>query len=111
MNEDQLDLVFHALASQPRRAILDTVIAHPGCNLNFVVDRFPYSRIGTMKHIDVLEAANLLISQRQGRERQLWFNAVPIQQIHERWTDEYSRHFAAQLTRLKRKIETTGGKK
>ncbi len=108
MNEDQLDLVFHAMASQPRRAIIDVVRASPGCNINFVTARFDYSRIGVMKHISVLEAANLLISQREGRERLLYFNAVPLQQIHERWSDEFSRYFSSQLINLKRKIEGKG---
>lgn len=111
MNQDQLDLVFHAMASQPRRAIVDVVRASPGCNLNFVVEQFDYSRIGVMKHIDVLEAANLIVSRREGRERLLYFNVVPLQEIHERWSDEYSRHFAGQLTNLKRKVEQRGGKK
>lgn len=111
MNQDQLDLVFHAMASQPRRAIVDVVRANPGCNLNFVVEHFSYSRIGVMKHIDVLEAANLLVSRREGRERLLYFNVVPLQQIHERWSDEFSRHFASQLTKLKQRVEQTGGEK
>jgi len=110
MNQDQLDLVFHAMASQPRRAIVDVVRENPGCNLNFVAEHFAYSRIGVMKHIDVLDAANLIISQREGRERLLYFNVVPLQQIHERWSDEYSRHFASQLTKLKCSIESSGEK-
>ncbi len=105
MNEDELDLLFHALASQPRRAILEVVRRQPGCNLNFVTAHFSFSRIGIMKHIDVLEAAGLIISQRSGRERTLFFNAVPLQQVHENWTDQYSRFWAARLTNLKRSVE------
>jgi DNA-binding transcriptional ArsR family regulator len=110
MDDDQQDLLFHALASQVRRAILDVVRQHPGCTLGFVAEQFEYSRIGVMKHIDVLEAAGLLVSLREGRERQLHFNAVPIQQVHERWTDTYGRHFSRELTNLKRRVETTGEK-
>ena len=105
MNEDELDLLFHAMASQPRRAILDLVRANPGCNLNFVVGHFDFSRIGVMKHLDVLVAANLLVSQKTGRERSLYFNPVPLQQVHEHWTDHYSRNFAGRLTALKRAVE------
>lgn len=105
MNEDELDLLFHAMASQPRRAILEVVRGNPGCNLNFVAKHFEFSRIGVMKHVDVLESANLVVSQRSGRERALHFNPVPLQQIHEDWTDQYSRHFAARLTNLKRIVE------
>ena len=46
MNEDELDLLFHAMASQPRRAILEVVRNQPGCNLNFVTGHFSFSRIG-----------------------------------------------------------------
>lgn len=105
MNEDALDLLFHAMASQPRRAILEVVRKQPGCNLNFVAEHFAFSRIGVMKHIDVLESAGLIISQRNGRERALYFNAVPLQQVHEEWTDQYSRFWAGRLTSLKRSVE------
>lgn len=110
MDDDQLDLVFHALASQPRREILAVIRANPGCNLNAVAEQFEMSRIGIMKHLTALEAANLIVSEKVGRERQMYFNAVPIQQIHEMWSDEFSRHFAASLTKLKRAIEQPGGK-
>ena len=105
MNEDELDLLFHAMASQPRRAILDVVRNNPACNMNFVAAHFEFSRIGVMKHIDVLESANLIISERSGRERALYFNPMPLQEVHEEWTDQYSRHFAARLTNLKRIVE------
>jgi DNA-binding transcriptional ArsR family regulator len=105
MNEDELDLLFHAMASQPRRAILDVVRKHPGRNLNFVAEHFSFSRIGVMKHVDVLEAAGLIVSERSGRERTLHFNAVPLQQVHEEWTDQYSRFWAGRLTDLKRIVE------
>lgn len=107
MNEDQLDIMFHALASQPRRDILAMVRAHSGCNVHFISAQFAMSRIGVMKHLAVLEAANLLISEKSGRERQFYFNLTPIQWVHDHWSDEYSAHFAGMLTRLKRNVENT----
>lgn len=41
-----------------------------------------------MKHLATLESAGLVISERSGRERLLWFDPTPIQWIHERWTTE-----------------------
>ena len=105
MNDDELDLLFHAMASQPRRAILEVIRAKPGCNVNHVTGHFAFSRIGIMKHLYVLEAANLIVSQKNGRDRELFFNPVPLQQVHEHWTDHYSRHFAGRLTELKRVVE------
>jgi DNA-binding transcriptional ArsR family regulator len=99
----QLDAVFFALASAPRRRILDVLKLEPGCNLNRVCEFFErdIGRFAVMKHLATLEGAGLVISERAGRERQLWFNPTPIQWIHERWTTEYSAYWAAQLTRLK----------
>ena len=59
--------------------------------------------LGVMSGQDVatLEAAGLVIAERSGRERLLWFDPTPIQWIHERWTSEYSAYWAARLTRLK----------
>jgi hypothetical protein len=58
-----------------------------------------------MKHLNTLEAAGLVIAERSGRERLLWFNPTPIQWIHERWTTEFSAYWAARLTRLRYSAE------
>lgn len=105
LNEDDQDALFHALASQPRRRMLDIMRQHPGCAVGEVAKQFDVSRIAVMKHLAVLEDANLIVSKREGRRRRLWLNAVPIQQIHERWTDEYSAYWAGRLTGLKNRLE------
>lgn len=105
LDEDALDLLFQALASQPRRLILETVRGQPGCNVQRVAAGLPLSRIAVLKHLAVLEAAQLVISRKQGRERCLWFNAVPIQMIHEMWTDQYQRYWSGTLLDLKRQVE------
>jgi DNA-binding transcriptional ArsR family regulator len=58
-----------------------------------------------MKHLRVLEDAGLVISKREGRSRRLYFNAVPIQMIYDRWTTEYSSLWARRLTDLKYRVE------
>ena len=105
MMPEYMDQLFHALASSVRRRILDIVKDQPGCNVVQVCRHFDVSRIAVMKHIRVLEDANLLTSEKQGRTRQLYFNAVPIQLIHERWTTEYSALWASRLTEFKRSVE------
>ncbi len=105
MDEDALDLLFSALASQPRRAILDEIRRAPGSNVNAIAASAPMSRIAVMKHLGVLEAANLVISKKLGRERLLWFNPVPLQHVHELWTDQYQRYFSSTLLDLKRRVE------
>jgi predicted transcriptional regulator len=109
MKPEPQDKIFQALASAPRRAMLDIVRAKPGCSVMHVCKYFDVSRIAVMKHLTVLEQAGLLISEKQGRTRRLHFNAAPIQMIYERWTTEYSALWAGQLTEFKRQVE--GGMK
>jgi DNA-binding transcriptional ArsR family regulator len=96
-----MDAVFAALAHETRRRILDVLKARPGAGVGEIASEFDVSRIAIMKHLAVLEAANLIVSEKDGRTRRLWFNAAPIQMIHERWTTEYSAYWAGELTRLK----------
>ena len=102
----QTDLVFQTLASQPRRQIMDLVKQMPGCCVNDICEHFQMSRIGVMKHIQILVAARLLISRKRGRTREFFFNAVPIQMIYDRWTDEYSAFWVTQAVDLKYKVES-----
>ncbi|MES2957350.1 MAG: helix-turn-helix transcriptional regulator [Pseudomonadota bacterium] len=106
-DSDALDAVFFGLASEPRRRILDVLKQAPGCNVNRVCEAFDgeLSRFAVMKHLATLEAAGLVISERRGRDKLLWFNPTPIQWIHERWTSEFSAYWAARLTRLKYSAE------
>lgn len=103
---DEMDAVFGALASEPRRRILDVLKREPGANLNRVCEYFDeMGRIAVAKHVDVLEAANLVLSERVGRERRLYFNPVPIHMIHDRWTTEFSDYWGGHLARLKYRLE------
>jgi predicted transcriptional regulator len=110
MKSDAMDVVFRALGSESRRRILDIVKDGPGCSVNHVAGFFDESRINVMKHLRVLEEAGLVHSEKQGRTRKLYFNCVPIQMIHERWTTEYSAMWAGQLTRVKYRVESKKGK-
>jgi DNA-binding transcriptional ArsR family regulator len=107
MKPDVLDATFFALSSDLRRRVLDLLKREPGCNVNRVAAFFAaeVGRFAVMKHLAVLEQGGLVVSQREGRERRLWFDATPIQLIHERWTTEFSAFWAAKLTHLKYSAE------
>ena len=109
MKPESMNKLFHALASEARRKMMDVVKEKPGCSIMHVSKQFDVSRIAVMKHLRVLEDADLIISEKQGRTRQLFFNPVPIQMIYERWTDEYSAVCASQLTEFKRSVEKSSG--
>lgn len=104
---DDLDAVFFALASESRRRMLDVLKLEPGCNVNRVCEYLEpaLSRFAVMKHLATLEKAGLVIAERAGREKRLWFDPTPIQWIHERWTTELSAYWAARLTQLKYRAE------
>lgn len=102
---DSMDNVFQALASRTRREILDIVKANPGCSVGDVASHFDMTRIAVMKHLRILEKANLIVSTKKGRVREIHFNAVPIQMIYDRWTTEYSALWAGRLTRVKYRAE------
>lgn len=104
-DDSALDAVFRALAHPVRRQLLDLVRAAPGCNVNDVCRPFALSRIAVMKHLRVLEDAGLLLSRKSGRNRELFFNVVPIQQVYDRWSSEYGALWAKRLLDLKRRVE------
>jgi len=107
MEQVSLDTTFFALSSDLRRRMLDLLKREPGCNVNRVAEVFAseVGRFAIMKHLAVLESGGLVVSQRDGRERRLWFDATPIQLIHERWTTEFSAYWASRLTQLKYSAE------
>lgn len=100
-----MDLVFHALAHQTRRRILDLVRDRPGQSVGELAKAFDVSRIAIMNHLKVLEEASLLVSQKDGRSRRLYLNAMPIQAIQERWIDGFSAHWADRLSFIKQASE------
>ena len=101
MSPDSMDAVFQALASTTRREMLDIVRNEPGCSVGAVASRFDVSRIAVMRHLTVLEEAGLIISDKRGRTRHLYINAVPIQMIHDRWTSEYSALWSGRMLDIK----------
>jgi DNA-binding transcriptional ArsR family regulator len=105
ITNSDMDAVFQALAHATRRQILDHVRAKPGLSVGELASHFDVSRIAIMNHLTVLEKANLIISERVGRTRKLYLNAVPIQEIHERWTDTFSAHWANRVSLIKQAAE------
>lgn len=100
-DDRDMDAVFAALAHETRRRVLDLLRERPGAGVGEIAAQFDVSRIAIMKHLAVLEEAQLVISQKDGRTRRLYFNAAPIRMIYDRWTDDYSGYWSGEITRLK----------
>jgi DNA-binding transcriptional ArsR family regulator len=97
--------VFKALADDTRRAILDSLFVQDGQTLGHLCTQFEgMTRFGVMKHLAVLEAADLVISLRQGREKRHFLNPVPIEQIANRWISRYAARFSSALVVLDEQI-------
>ncbi len=100
-----MDDVFRALADPTRRELLDALYAQDGQTLGELERRFAMSRFGVMKHLRVLEAAELVLTRRRAAKSVHYLNAVPIRLIHDRWVGKFAAPFAASLTELKRELE------
>jgi uncharacterized protein YndB with AHSA1/START domain len=65
------------------------------------------TRFGVMKHLRVLETAGLVVTKRRGREKLHFLNPVPIRLVHDRWVSKYAEPWAAALSGLKTRLEST----
>src|SRR5213080_2896552 len=101
------DTVFKALADPTRRSLLDELFQEDGQSLSALERRLPMTRIAVMKHLRVLEAAGLVTTRRRGREKLHFLNAVPIRLVHDRWVSKYAEPWAATLSDLKHRLEST----
>jgi DNA-binding transcriptional ArsR family regulator len=99
------DRVFKALADPTRRFLLDLLFAREGQTLTELESAVEMTRYGVMKHLKVLEEADLVVTRRSGREKLHFLNAVPIREVHDRWIDKYTERHVAALVDLKHELE------
>lgn len=95
------DKIFKALADRRRRRILDLLRDAPRTTGQLCALFPEIDRCTVMQHLGVLEAADLVIAHKKGRERWNHLNALPIKQVHDRWLGDYAHHAADLLQRLK----------
>jgi DNA-binding transcriptional ArsR family regulator len=63
------------------------------------------SRQAVTKHLDILEAANLVVTVRRGREKLHYLNPEPIETIARRWIGKYERRRVQAILDLKHALE------
>jgi uncharacterized protein YndB with AHSA1/START domain/biotin operon repressor len=102
-----VDGVFRALADPTRRSLLDELFREDGQTLSQLEARFEMSRFGVMKHLRQLEEAGLVVTRRRGREKLHFLNPVPIRLVHDRWVSKYAEPWAAGLSALKNRLESS----
>ncbi|HEX4145421.1 MAG TPA: metalloregulator ArsR/SmtB family transcription factor [Pirellulales bacterium] len=100
-----MDPVFKALADASRRQLLDRLRADNGQTLGQLCQHLDMSRQAVTKHLKLLEAANLVVTVRRGREKLHFLNPVPINEIAQRWIGKYEHGRLRTLDALKRALE------
>jgi len=85
--------------------LLDRLRAENGQTLTELCARMEMTRQAVTKHLKVLEAATLVVTRWQGREKLHYLNPVPIHEISERWIGKYERGRLSALADLKTKLE------
>ena len=108
MNKD-VDKVFKSLADASRRRLLDQLHAKNGQTLGELCEHMKMTRQAVTKHLKLLEEANLIAIQWQGREKRHFLNPVPILEIADRWISKYERGRLRALADLKSRLEGESG--
>lgn len=101
----EIDKVFKALADPSRRELLDRLHARNGQTLSELCKGLDMARQSVTQHLGLLEDANLISVQRQGREKLHYFNPVPIHEIYVRWIRKFEQERLDALHDLKTKLE------
>ena len=99
------DKVFKALADVSRRKLLDRLRKKNGLTLSELCEKHDMSRQAVTKHLVLLEAANLVVTVKRGREKLHYLNPAPIHEIGERWISKYERGRLTALSDLKKALE------
>jgi len=100
-----MDAVFRALADRSRRKLLDRLHKRNGQALGELCEGLAMSRQAVTKHLAILEAANLVVSKKEGRTKLHFINAVPINDIAERWIGKFEHRRLSALSALKDILE------
>lgn len=77
LSDEEVDLVFHALADATRRDIVEHAMAGEH-SVSALARRYPISITAVQKHVAVLEAAGLVTKERRGREQLVRTNVDTI---------------------------------
>lgn len=105
MVEQNLDLVFHALADPTRRAILDR-LTEGDATVGRLSEPFPLSFAAVSKHLGVLERAGLVTRESRGRERMCRINPTAFEDARS-WLEFHERFWSDRLNALDRLISST----
>jgi DNA-binding transcriptional ArsR family regulator/uncharacterized protein YndB with AHSA1/START domain len=99
------DPVFKALSDPTRRQLLDMLHARAGMTLNELCEGLDMRRQSVSQHLEILEAANLVTTVRDGRRKLHYLNPVPIHEIQNRWIWKFEVPRLVALNVIKQRAE------
>ena len=97
--------VFKALGDASRRDLLDRLRKKGGLTLGNLCEGHDMSRQAVTKHLALLEAANLVVTKKQGREKLHYLNPMPIHEIYMRWIGKFEQGRISALHNLKQALQ------
>ncbi|MET0372006.1 MAG: metalloregulator ArsR/SmtB family transcription factor [Sphingobium sp.] len=93
-----LDLTFAALSDATRRGIIDQ-LARADASITSLADRFQMTLTGMKKHVQVLERAGLVVTQKVGRVRTCTLGQRGLKAEAE-WIETHRKLFEARFDAL-----------
>jgi len=99
-----LDRLLRALGDATRRRLLDRLRDQPGATLSALGEGFALSRQAISKHLQVLAAADLVVTLWRGREKLHYLNPVPLASLPGRWVTPDARAHSAALQALQQAL-------
>lgn len=104
VNLSTLDRTFSALADPTRREILERLSRAPA-TVSELADPSGITLAGMLKHVRILEAAGMVVTEKHGRTRHCRLGTERLDDAA-RWIEMYRRRWEGRLHRLERYIET-----
>lgn len=93
------DRIFKAIADPTRREIFHLLIMGSALSITQLSSHFDISRQGITKHIKLLEDAEMVNIEKQGRERICYAQALALKEIKE-WLSFYDVYWDDKLAAL-----------
>ena len=104
-----LDRTFAALADPTRREIVERLAGGPA-SISELAQPFGMSMPGLLKHVRILEQAQLVTTRKQGRVRQCRLDPRRLDDA-EQWIQTYRHRWEQRLDRLSSYLERHGNER
>jgi DNA-binding transcriptional ArsR family regulator len=102
-----LDRTFSALSDPTRRAVLERLSLGPA-TISELAGPAGISLPGVLKHVRILEEADLVISEKKGRSRECRLGPAQLEDVT-KWIEWYRGQWDRRLDRLEAYIEKRQG--